>query len=90
MTSVDYNQIAARYDRSPIRHQIPRDRHLGAVLGRQPKVLDLACGTGLYLAEQVRKRPDRFQALAALPLQDPDLAARVFLSPIFSKHSATN
>ena len=29
-----------------------------------------------YLAEQVRKRPDRFQALAALPLQDPDMAAR--------------
>jgi predicted TIM-barrel fold metal-dependent hydrolase len=29
-----------------------------------------------YLAEQVRKRPDRFQALAALPLQDPDLAAK--------------
>jgi predicted TIM-barrel fold metal-dependent hydrolase len=29
-----------------------------------------------YLAEQVTKRPDRFQALAALPLQDPDMAAR--------------
>jgi gamma-resorcylate decarboxylase len=29
-----------------------------------------------YLAEQVKKRPDRFQALAALPLQDPDMAAR--------------
>ena len=29
-----------------------------------------------YLAEQVRKRPDRFQALAALPMQDADLAAR--------------
>ena len=29
-----------------------------------------------YLAEQVTKRPDRFQALAALPLQDPDLAAQ--------------
>jgi gamma-resorcylate decarboxylase len=29
-----------------------------------------------YLAENVRKRPDRFQAIAALPLQDPDLAAR--------------
>jgi gamma-resorcylate decarboxylase len=28
------------------------------------------------LAEQVRKRPDRFQALAALPMQDPDLASR--------------
>jgi predicted TIM-barrel fold metal-dependent hydrolase len=27
-----------------------------------------------YLAEQVAKRPDRFQAFAALPMQDPDLA----------------
>jgi gamma-resorcylate decarboxylase len=27
-----------------------------------------------YLAEQVNKRPDRFQAFAALPMQDPDLA----------------
>jgi 2,3-dihydroxybenzoate decarboxylase len=29
-----------------------------------------------YLAEQVVKRPDRFQALAALPLQDPEMAAK--------------
>jgi predicted TIM-barrel fold metal-dependent hydrolase len=29
-----------------------------------------------FLAENVRKRPDRFQALAALPMQDPELAAR--------------
>jgi predicted TIM-barrel fold metal-dependent hydrolase len=29
-----------------------------------------------YLAEQVSKRPDRFQALAALPMQDPALAIR--------------
>jgi 2,3-dihydroxybenzoate decarboxylase len=29
-----------------------------------------------WLAEEVRKRPDRFQALAALPMQDPDLAIR--------------
>jgi len=29
-----------------------------------------------YLAEQVAKRPDRFQGLAALPMQDPELAAR--------------
>jgi 2,3-dihydroxybenzoate decarboxylase len=28
------------------------------------------------LAEVVRKHPDRFQALAALPMQDPELAAR--------------
>ena len=29
-----------------------------------------------FLAEQVAKRPDRFQGLAALPLQDPDVATR--------------
>jgi 2,3-dihydroxybenzoate decarboxylase len=29
-----------------------------------------------FLAEEVRKRPDRFQGLAALPMQDPDLASR--------------
>jgi predicted TIM-barrel fold metal-dependent hydrolase len=29
-----------------------------------------------WLAEQVAKRPARFQALAALPMQDPDLAIR--------------
>src|SRR5262245_8481535 len=29
-----------------------------------------------YLAEQVQKRPDRFQAIAALPMQDPELAAK--------------
>jgi 2,3-dihydroxybenzoate decarboxylase len=29
-----------------------------------------------FLAEQVRKRPTRFQALAALPMQEPDLAIR--------------
>ncbi len=29
-----------------------------------------------FLAEQVGKRPDRFQGLAALPMQDPEVAAR--------------
>ena len=29
-----------------------------------------------WLAEQVAKRPDRFQGLAALPMQDPDMAIR--------------
>ena len=28
-----------------------------------------------YLAEQVARRPDRFQAFAAMPMQDPELAA---------------
>ena len=40
------------------------------------KANEIARKANDYLAEQVRKRPDRFQALAALPLQDPDLAAR--------------
>jgi predicted TIM-barrel fold metal-dependent hydrolase len=29
-----------------------------------------------FLSEQVARRPDRFQGFAALPMQDPDLAAR--------------
>jgi 2,3-dihydroxybenzoate decarboxylase len=29
-----------------------------------------------YLADEVRKRPERFQGLAALPMQDPERAAR--------------
>jgi 2,3-dihydroxybenzoate decarboxylase len=29
-----------------------------------------------FLADVVRRHPDRFQALAALPMQDPDLASR--------------
>jgi 2,3-dihydroxybenzoate decarboxylase len=29
-----------------------------------------------FLAEQVRRRPERFRGFAALPMQDPDLAAR--------------
>ena len=29
-----------------------------------------------FLAEQVQKRPDRFQGLAALPMQDPEIAAQ--------------
>ena len=37
---------------------------------------ELARRANDYLAEQVAKRPDRFQAFAALPMQDPDLAAR--------------
>ena len=33
---------------------------------------DIARRANDYLAEQVSKRPDRFQGLAALPMQDPD------------------
>ena len=40
------------------------------------KANEIARKANDYLAEQVQKRPDRFQALAALPLQDPDMAAQ--------------
>jgi predicted TIM-barrel fold metal-dependent hydrolase len=40
------------------------------------KARDLARRANDALAEQVAKRPDRFAAFAALPLQDPDLAIR--------------
>ncbi len=37
---------------------------------------DIARKANDYLAEEVRKRPDRFQGLAALPMQDPELATK--------------
>ncbi len=40
------------------------------------KANEIARKSNDYLAEQVAKRPDRFQAFAALPMQDPDLATR--------------
>ena len=39
------------------------------------KAAEVARRANDFLAEQVAARPDRFQALAALPMQDPDLAA---------------
>jgi predicted TIM-barrel fold metal-dependent hydrolase len=38
------------------------------------KADDVARRANDYLAEQVAKRPSRFQAFAALPMQDPELA----------------
>ncbi|MDB5966744.1 MAG: o-pyrocatechuate decarboxylase [Polaromonas sp.] len=40
------------------------------------KANEIAMRANDFLAEQVAKRPDRFQAFAALPLQDADMAAR--------------
>ncbi len=37
--------------------------------------IELARRANDFLAEQVERRPDRFRAFAALPLQDPDAAA---------------
>ncbi|HEX9468917.1 MAG TPA: amidohydrolase family protein [Bradyrhizobium sp.] len=38
------------------------------------KANEIAVRANDYLAEQVARRPERFQAFAALPMQDPDLA----------------
>jgi predicted TIM-barrel fold metal-dependent hydrolase len=46
-----------------------------AVLDTKSAV-ELAKRTNDLLAEEVAKRPERFQAFAALPMQDPDLASR--------------
>jgi gamma-resorcylate decarboxylase len=37
---------------------------------------DIARKANDYLAREIAKRPDRFQGLAALPMQEPDLAIR--------------
>lgn len=54
--STDYSEIAAVYDENAIRHRIRPDAHLAATLGRLARrpldALDLACGTGNYLAVQ--------------------------------------
>ena len=43
----------------------------------QPKkAIDVARRANDFLAREVAKRPQRFQALAALPMQDPDQATR--------------
>lgn len=46
-----------------------------AIPSRQ-KANEVAMRANDFLAEQVAKRPDRFQAFAALPMQDPELATQ--------------
>ena len=40
------------------------------------RAIELARRSNDFLAEEVAKRPDRFQAFAALPMQDVDVACR--------------
>lgn len=42
------------------------------------RAIEIAQRANDFLAEQVAKRPDRFQAFAALPMQDPDAATREY------------
>jgi len=71
----DYTPIAAVYDQSPFRSHNPPDPELATLLAEHPgaSVLDVACGTGSYLAslqqafgEQVRLfGVDRSEAMLA-------------------------
>jgi len=58
MKVTDYTRIADRYDQNPYRQQIEPDEDLKRYLNQHPdrrwRVLDLACGTGLYLEKQVQ------------------------------------
>ena len=40
------------------------------------KAMEIACKSNDYLAEEMGKRPDRFRGFAALPMQDPEAAAK--------------
>jgi len=42
---------------------------------KKPRAQEIARKANDYLAGEVRKRPDRFQGLAALAMQDPEGAA---------------
>ena len=52
----DYSKIADRYDKNRIRHTIPKDERIETYYARnyqRLKILDLACGTGIYLQKQI-------------------------------------
>lgn len=56
----DYSKIADRYDENPIRHRIETDPDIGKLLEKSSgdvQILDLACGTGIYIVEQRKIYP---------------------------------
>jgi ubiquinone/menaquinone biosynthesis C-methylase UbiE len=57
MKKTNYEEIAARYDENADRHRIPPDETLAEIArraGRPISMLDVACGTGNYLAVQMK------------------------------------
>ena len=56
MKTTNYSQIADKYDKNQYRHKVGEDDVLKEYMDKhkhlQYKVLDLACGTGIYLLNQ--------------------------------------
>jgi ubiquinone/menaquinone biosynthesis C-methylase UbiE len=62
--NIDYSRISARYDGNPDRHLIAVDVEIGRLRqrggdGRAVRVLDIACGTGNWLAVQAGVQASR-------------------------------
>lgn len=57
MIKTDYSKIADRYDKNEIRHRIPKDKLIEKLYKQNNNsldVLDLACGTGNFIEEQMK------------------------------------
>lgn len=55
MKTAEYSKIAKRYDKNPVRHNQPKEKHIEELLNINKgiiNILDLACGTGNYLKAQ--------------------------------------
>jgi len=58
MKTTDYSKIASKYDKNEYRQKIEVDNvlkdYIGQCIQSQYNVLDLACGTGIYLYNQMK------------------------------------
>jgi ubiquinone/menaquinone biosynthesis C-methylase UbiE len=54
----DYSRIAERYDSNPTRHKIAAEPLLEGSLDAMPRILDIGCGTGNWIAAQRDYYPD--------------------------------
>jgi ubiquinone/menaquinone biosynthesis C-methylase UbiE len=57
MKHTEYGPIAKIYDNNPLRHEIGKDSLIETVYGKSARpirLLDLGCGTGNYLSEQLQ------------------------------------
>ncbi len=72
MKKTDFTEIAERYDKNQYRHNVEKDEDLNAYIATMNKteyhLLDLACGTGIYLEKQLsffHNEPITFHGLDA-------------------------